>query len=106
MKFIDDDSERPDINLVVVRLFRDDLRCDVKWSSLERVKTDGCGGHLTSKAEVTELNDAVSNEDVLGFQVAMHNSVVVEIEQSRNNLADVVLDFLELEPALLLQDDR
>lgn len=104
VQLVDDDAKGPDVDLVVVGLLRDDLRRDVQWRPLERVQANRCSRHFPGETEVAQLNDAVPDEDILGFQVSMHDAVVVEVEQRRHDLPDVVLDLFEFELALLLQN--
>jgi hypothetical protein len=74
------DAKGPDIDFVVVWLLGNDLRRDIQWCTLEGVQTERSCRHFTRKTEVTEFNDTVTQEDVLWFQVPMHNTVVIEIQ--------------------------
>ena len=58
-EFVDDDSERPQVNGGGVWKLLDELWSHVERGPLDRSQDDGVGGHRASETEVTELNDAV-----------------------------------------------
>lgn len=94
-QFIKNDSKRPDVNFVVVWFFTDDFRSDVEWCPFERMQAYRSRRHFPGKPEVAKFDYAITNEDVLRFQISVNDAIGVEVKERRNYLSKVVFDFLQ-----------
>ena len=72
---------------MIVRLLLHQLWCHVQRCALDRCEHHSVGGHGTSKAKVTELDNPIgANQDVLWLHVSMNDTVCVQIMQGTNKL--------------------
>ena len=88
-EFVGQDSERPNINVRVVRLALDHLRRQVVQSAAHGLTTQGRGVDRPSK--VSELHFALQTEKkIFRLDIAVNDVLAVEILESVGNAADVV----------------
>lgn len=86
-QLVDDHTERPQIDCMVVRQLLDQLRSHVEWSSLDRSEHDSVLRHRSGKTEVTKFNDAISrNQNILRLHISVDDSVRVQVVKRVNQL--------------------
>lgn len=86
--FVEYNAQGPHVGwLTKVPLTLDYFRGDVVWRPTEVVEHEGLPGQLATKSVVYELYlPFLVNEDVLQFEVAMHNLQCVKVLQYLSNL--------------------
>lgn len=70
-------AQRPDIDLVVVRLLTHYFRSNIQGRTFHRSEAHGHGRHLPGKPKVADLDHPILNQDILGFQISVYYPVVV-----------------------------
>ena len=104
-ELVDNDSQRPQIDSVVVGQFLHQLWSHVQRSSLDRGEHDGVGRHRPGEPEVTELDDAVCRDkDVLRLHVSMNDAVRVQVVQGVDKLLGYLPHFVLWQVAIVFQD--
>jgi len=81
-ELIQDNTQRPEINSVIVRLFLHEFWRHVQRGALDRCQRQRLLGERAREAEVAQLELAVrSNENILWFHVAVDDFVRVQVVQ-------------------------
>ncbi len=102
-KFINDDSETPEIDSVVVRQLLDQLGGHIQGSPFDGGKNNSIGGHRASKSKITKFDDSVCrDQDVLGLHVSMDDAVTVQVVQGVYKLLGNFAHFLFSEVSIVL----
>ena len=95
-QLVDDDSQGPEVDSVVVRQLLHQLRRHVERRTLDRGQHDRIGRHRPREAEIAELHDSIGGyQYVLRFHVsvddAMRMQIVKGVHQLLGDLAYLVL---------------
>lgn len=94
-EFEEEDSQPPDVDFVIVGLFLDHFRCHILEGATEGVPIFQDGG----EPKITQLSMVIiSNQDILGFYIPMHEVVAVQVVHCLANVPEILSDqgFAEL----------
>lgn len=93
-ELVNDDTEGPEVDRVVVGELLDEFRCHVEGSSLDGGQHNCVGRHRAGKSKVAKLHYPIRrNQNVLRLHVSVDNSVGVQIVES---LDELLSDFADL----------
>ena len=84
--FIEDDSKRPNICFIGVNFSFENFWSHVDWRPEHGLSYILWGVQVLAKTKVTKFNDTVMEENIIGFQVPMHDIVFVQNLKSIDQL--------------------